>query len=78
MGYSNKKLKYAAVPRLFIERASNRIRLKLFTARPGIVIGRKGQELDKVKADLHKLLNKEVLLDIQEVKKPELNKLLQQ
>ena len=70
--YLNKKLKYAAVPRLFIERASNRIRLKLFTARPGIVIGRKGQELDKVKADLHKLLNKEVLLDIQEVKKPDL------
>ena len=70
--YLHKKLKYAAVPRIFIERASNRIRLKLFTARPGIVIGRKGQELDKVKEDLHKLLNKEVLLDIQEVKKPDL------
>ncbi len=66
------RLKYAAVPRIFIERASNRIRIKLFTARPGIVIGRKGQELDKVKDELHKLLQKEILLDIQEVKKPDL------
>jgi small subunit ribosomal protein S3 len=70
--YLHKRLRYAAVPRIFIERASNRIRLKLFTARPGIVIGRKGQELDKVKEDLFKMLNKEVLLDIQEVKKPDL------
>ena len=66
------RLKYASVPRVFIERASNRIRVKIYTARPGIVIGRKGQELDKLKVHLNKLMNREVLLDIQEIKKPEL------
>lgn len=68
----SKKLRYAAVPRIFIERAGNRIRVKIFTARPGIVIGRKGQELEKIKDDLSKLVKKEILLDIQEVKKPDL------
>ena len=66
------RLRYASVPRVFIERASERIRVKIYTARPGIVIGRKGQELDKLKAHLNKLMNREVLLDIQEIKKPEL------
>src|ERR1035438_10921313 len=40
------KLKQASVPRIFIERASNRVRVKIYTARPGIVIGRKGQEVE--------------------------------
>jgi small subunit ribosomal protein S3 len=66
------KLKYASVPRVFIERASNRVRVKIFTARPGIVIGRKGQEIEKIKEDLAKMTGKEILLDIQEVKKPEI------
>ena len=66
------RLKYASVPRVFIERASNRIRVKIYTARPGIVIGRKGQELDKLRVHLNKLMDREVLLDIQEIKKPEL------
>jgi small subunit ribosomal protein S3 len=65
------KLKQASVPRIFIERASNRVRVKIYTARPGIVIGRKGQEIDKIKDDLAKLTGKEILLDIAEVKKPE-------
>lgn len=66
------KLKLASVPRIFIERAANRVRVKIFTARPGIVIGRKGQEVEKIKEDLTKLTGKEILLDIQEVKKPEI------
>ncbi|OHE79149.1 MAG: 30S ribosomal protein S3 [Verrucomicrobia bacterium RIFCSPLOWO2_12_FULL_64_8] len=66
------KLKQASVPRIFIERASNRVRVKIFTARPGIVIGRKGQEIEKIKEDLAKLTGKEIFLDIQEVKKPEI------
>lgn len=66
------KLKQASVPRIFIERASNRVRVKIYTARPGIVIGRKGQEIEKIKDDLSKLTGKEILLDIQEVKKPEI------
>ena len=66
------KLKQASVPRIFIERASNRVRVKIYTARPGIVIGRKGQEIEKIKEELAKLTGKEILLDIQEVKKPEI------
>lgn len=69
----HEKLKFAAVPRIMIERASSRIRVKIYTARPGIVIGRKGGELEKIKEDLAKVTGKEVLLDIQEVKKPELD-----
>lgn len=67
------KLRFAAVPRVLIERASNRVRVKIFTARPGIVIGRKGQELDKIKENLARTTGREILLDIQEVKKPELD-----
>jgi small subunit ribosomal protein S3 len=66
------KLKFASVPRIFIERASNRIRVKIYTARPGIVIGKKGAEIEKIKEDLGKMTGKEILLDIQEVRKPEI------
>lgn len=66
------KLRMASVPRVFIERAGARVRVKIFTARPGIVIGRKGQELEKLKEDISKLIKRDVLLDIQEIKKPEL------
>lgn len=66
------KLKQASVPRIFIERASNRVRVKIYTARPGIVIGRKGQEIEKIKEELCQLTGKDILLDIQEVKKPEI------
>ena len=67
------KLRFASVPRIFIERASNRVRVKIFTARPGIVIGRKGQEIEKIKEDLAKMTGREILLDIQEIKKPEID-----
>ncbi|KXU35104.1 30S ribosomal protein S3 [Cephaloticoccus primus] len=66
------KLKQASVPRIFIERASNRVRVEIYTARPGIVIGRKGQEVEKIKEELARITGKEILLDIQEVKKPEI------
>lgn len=66
------KLKAASVPKIFIERASNRVRVKIYTARPGIVIGRKGAEVEVIKAELAKLTGKEILLDIQEIKKPEI------
>ena len=71
--FLEKKLRYASVPRIFIERASGRIRVKIYTARPGIVIGRKGQELDKLKTELNKKVGKDVMLDIQEVKRPDLS-----
>ncbi len=66
------KLKFASVPRIYIERASQRVRIRISTARPGIVIGRKGQEIEKIREELSKMTGKEVLLDIHEVKKPEL------
>lgn len=66
------KLKFASVPRVFIERASNRIRVKIFTARPGIVIGKRGAEIEKIKEDLSRMSGRDILLDIQEVRKPEI------
>jgi len=71
--FLTEKLRYASVPRIFIERASGRVRVKIFTARPGVVIGRKGQELDKLKAHLNKKVGKDIMLDIQEVKRPDLS-----
>lgn len=72
--YLKKKLEQAAVPRITIERASQRLRVTIFTARPGIVIGRKGSEIDKLKEDIAALSTlKEVYVDIQEVKTPETN-----
>jgi small subunit ribosomal protein S3 len=68
-----KKLESAAVPKIQIERAANRCRITIFTARPGVVIGRKGQEIDKIKEDLAKLTGKEIYVDIMEVKSPEAN-----
>ena len=66
------ELKNASVPRIFIERAGQRIRVKIYTARPGVVIGQKGSALETLKADLAKFLGKDVLVDIQEIKKPDL------
>ena len=70
--FLDKKLRYASVPRVVIERASTRTRVTIWTARPGIIIGRKGQELDNLKESLNKTVGKEVRLEIQEVKKPDL------
>ncbi len=70
------KLKNASVPRIFIERAGQRVRVKIFTARPGMVIGQKGASLETLKAELAKFIGKEVLVDIQEIKKPDLDAFL--
>jgi len=66
-----KKLESASVPRIGIERAANRCRITIHTARPGVVIGRKGAEIDKLKEELSKMTGKEVYVDIIEVKSPE-------
>src|SRR6266853_3838176 len=65
------KLMSAAVPKITIERYANRARITIHTARPGIVIGRKGAEIDKLKEELSKLTGKEIYVDIIEVKSPE-------
>jgi len=66
-----KRLESASVPKILIERAANRCRITILTARPGVVIGRKGAEIDKIKEELSKMTGKEIYVDIQEVKQPE-------
>ena len=68
-----KKLESASVPKILIERAATRCRITILTARPGVVIGRKGAEIDKLKEELSKMTGKEIYVDIQEIKTPELD-----
>src|SRR6201990_692770 len=67
------KLKSAGVSSVEIERRGNKLRIIIRTARPGIIIGRKGAEIDKLKGELQKRTNRDVYVDIQEVHKPELD-----
>jgi len=67
------KLYHAGVSRIEIERSSKRIRLRIFTARPGIVIGKKGAEIEQLKKELEKKVSQEIFIDIQEVRKPEID-----
>ena len=71
--FLKKKLESAAVPKITIERYANRARITIFTARPGIVIGRKGTEIDKLKQELATMTGKEIYVDIVEVKTPEVD-----
>jgi len=68
-----RRLESAAIPKIIIERYANRVRVNIFTARPGIVIGRKGQDIDKIRADLAKKTGKEIYLEIHEVRDPDAN-----
>jgi small subunit ribosomal protein S3 len=67
------KLYHAGIARIEIERSSKRVRLRIYTARPGIVIGKKGSEIEQLKRELEKMISQEVLIDIQEVRKPEID-----
>ncbi|MGC2636132.1 MAG: 30S ribosomal protein S3 [Acidobacteriaceae bacterium] len=67
------KLKAAGVSSVEVERPGNKLRLMIRTARPGIVIGRKGAEIEKLKGELQKRTNRDVFIDILEVNKPELD-----
>lgn len=71
--FLEKEYRYGSVAEIIIERAGNRTRITVFSARPQVIIGRKGQELDKVKAELQKFTESEIILDIREIKKPDLN-----
>lgn len=72
-GLLKKKLESASVPKILIERAATRCRITIFTARPGVVIGRKGAEIDKIKEEISRLTGKEIYVEIVEVKKPEID-----
>ncbi len=71
--YIRTRLQRAGVSSINIHRTAQKISLTIHTARPGIVIGRKGQEVDKLKEELQRLTNKDVQLNIQEIKRPELD-----
>ncbi len=71
--FIKKKLYHAGISRIEIERSAKRVRLRIFTARPGIVIGKKGSEIEQLKRELESLVSQEVLIDIQEVRKPEVD-----
>ena len=71
--YIQDKLKQAAVSRVLIERPAQNARVTIFTARPGIVIGRKGEDVDKLRTELGKMMNVPVQINIEEVRKPELD-----
>ena len=71
--FLKERLYHAGISKIEIERSAKRIRLRIFTARPGIVIGKKGAEIELLKRDLEKMVSQEVLIDIQEVRKAETN-----
>ena len=68
-----KRLENAAVANVFIERYANRVRITINTARPGIVIGRKGQDVEQLREEVATITGKEIYLDIKEIRNPELN-----
>lgn len=66
-----KKLGYAGISNIEIERSRGKVRVKIHTARPGVIIGRRGQEIDKIKDQLAAISNSELFVDIKEVKSPQ-------
>lgn len=66
--FIKKSLSQAAISKIDIERASERIRIKIYSARPGIIIGRKGSEIDKLRDEVQGMTGKEVFVDIKEIK----------
>jgi small subunit ribosomal protein S3 len=71
--FVKQKLYHAGISRVEIERSTKRIMLRIFTSRPGIVIGKKGAEIALLKKELEKIVSNEVVIDIQEVRKPEID-----
>ena len=69
--FLKKKLQHAGIAKIEIERSAKRIRLRIYAARPGIIIGKKGSEIALLKKDIEKMVSRDVSIDIQEVRKPE-------
>ena len=70
--FLKEKVSHAGVSRIEIERAANKVRVRMHIARPGIVIGKKGSEIEKLKNGLESKIKREVIIDIQEVRKAEI------
>ena len=71
--FLKKRLYNSGVAKIEIERAASKAKINIFTARPGLIIGKKGSEVETLKKELAKLTDKEIYLNIQEVRKPELD-----
>src|SRR5512143_1054011 len=71
--YIKEKLQHAGVSSIEVERAANKAKINIYTARPGIVIGKRGAGIETLKKDVQKLTENEVFLNIQEVRKAEIN-----
>lgn len=71
--FLKEKLYHAGISRIEIARAADRARIRIHTARPGIVIGKKGAEIEALKQQLEQIVRREVMIDIQEVRKPEMD-----
>ena len=74
--FLKEKLYHAGVSRIEIARAAERAKIRIHTARPGIVIGKKGAEIESLKRQLEQMVKREILIDIQEVRKPEMDAIL--
>ena len=70
--YLKKKLYSASVAKIEIERASDRLKIIIFTAKPGVVIGRQGTEIEKIKVEIQKFTDKKLNLEIKEIKRPDI------
>ena len=68
--YMKEKLQQAGVSRIEIDRAANRVKVSIFTSRPGIIIGRRGADIDKLRDELQAMTGKEIYIDIKEIKDP--------
>jgi small subunit ribosomal protein S3 len=69
--YLKKKLNNAGVSKIEIERASDRVKVVIFTAKPGVIIGKGGQEIEVTKKELQKFTDKKLVVDIKEIKRPD-------
>ncbi len=68
-----KRLSHAGISKVEIERAANKLKINIHTSRPGIIIGRRGSEVDKLRDDIQKQTGREVFINIMEIQKPELD-----
>lgn len=71
--FIKKRLHHAGIAKVELERAANKAKVNIYTARPGIVIGKKGAEIEKLKTELAKLTDREIYLNIHEVRRPDLD-----
>jgi len=69
--FFKQRLSHASLAKIILERTGEKVRVKLFAARPGIIIGKKGAEIETLKNDLEKLIKRNVVIDIQEIRRPE-------